>query len=105
MKCWFGDAHAEFLWFLSPMVILLTINAGLFANVIFILIQMDKQKQGLKLKTNQAKETRERCILYLKLFVGMGFLWILEVLQKLTAEVKEKKFHITKLLIGMFNDV
>ena len=101
MQCWFDDTQAEFLWFLLPIIILLTINAGLFANVIFILVQMDKQKKNLKLKTNQAKEARERGILYLKMFVGMGFLWILEILQKLTAEEKEKKYWIIADIIQL----
>ena len=29
-----------------------------------------------------------RCILYLKLFIGMGFLWISEILQKVLPETE-----------------
>ena len=101
LKCTFKETQAEFLWFLLPMIILLTVNAALFANVVFILVKLDRQKQDLGLKTNQQKEARERCILYFKLFIGMGFIWIAEILQKLTAEEEEKKNWISADIINM----
>ena len=101
LKCSFKETHAEFLWFLLPMIILLTVNAGLFTNVVFILVNLDRQKQDLRLKANQQKEARERCILYCKLFIGMGFIWITEILQKIIAKEEEEKNWISADVINM----
>ena len=54
------DTSAEFLWFLLPVIFLLSINAIVFLNIIYILLNLDKQKAQLNLKTNQQNEAKER---------------------------------------------
>ena len=38
----------------------------------------------------------DRCVLYLKLFVGMGFIWITEIIQGLTTDKADRwKWYVT----------
>merc|ERR1719414_1022526 len=78
--CFFAESLSNYIWFYLPMSILLMINAFVFFALCHMIIKMDREKIKIGLKNPMKRsEAVERFLMYLKVFLGMGFLWTMEI--------------------------
>ena len=80
--CFFHQVEAKTLWFFVPIGIFLLINSVMFVKSVIIICQtsnQDRERNG-----NIWTVKMEKFVMYLKLFVGMGFIWTFEIISGLT---------------------
>lgn len=75
-NCWFHDAPETWAYFYGPISILLAMNLVFFILTVFRLWRLSSRGTTVP----GLRSSRFKCILYLKLFMLMGILWIFEVL-------------------------
>ena len=84
-------AYSKALWYYLPIGLFLIINSVMFAITI---LTFCKLKSG---ENNQEKQ--ERFFIYLKLFLGMGFMWSFEIISGLAGDsFHESVWYLTDII-------
>lgn len=91
-KC-FLSPSSEKIWFYIPMLVLLSINTGVYMIMIFKLAIAKWETRNVRLSTNQILSTNsdiaQQLIFFLKLFIVLGILWICDCLHRFIHKDKE----------------
>ncbi|KAL7640916.1 UNVERIFIED_CONTAM: hypothetical protein RMT77_008053 [Armadillidium vulgare] len=84
-SCYFADNKSKWAYLYDIILVLLCVNFGFFIHIVIIL--MKAQKDNKKMFTDQNRNpggnkdaSKERCWMYVKLFVVMGISWLSEVI-------------------------
>ena len=94
LHCFFADKKGLFLWFLGPIAVMLALNLAGCAVIVKTLYKMRKQKRELGIGGDGDHEDYME---YLKIFVGMGALWIFEIVAALV-ETREEYWYVTDVI-------
>ena len=82
--CFFQEVEAKTLWFFVPIGIFLFINALMFGMAILIICKSTNQAEKMNMRSGKRSPKMEKFVMYLKLFLGMGFIWTFEIISGLT---------------------
>merc|ERR1712061_668550 len=74
-SCHFYGGVDKFVWLYLPILVLLLINTGMF---IYIVINICKTNSGSGSSTRSEK--RDKMLIYIRLFLGMGITWYFEII-------------------------
>jgi len=99
-QCWFSDIESKSIWFFLPIGIALLINTVIFALTCRAVCALDKQARDLGITSGQRSKNMERFLTFLKLFLGMGILWIFEIISGgyLDDQAGEESWWVTDTL-------
>ncbi len=107
--------HSKLLWFYGPILMLLLVNLVMFIKVVKKLIEAEGRHVKLNIRRPEERSARKdrqvsvmvevggpcsvtrtpsssvsiRFLIYLKLFVGMGFIWTFEILAGIIEQKEE----------------
>jgi len=76
-RCHFYGGVDKFVWLYLPILILLLINSGMF---IYVVTNICKNDSGSDSKSGNRSEKRDKMLIYIRLFLGMGITWYFEVI-------------------------
>jgi len=78
-SCHFYGGVDKFLWLYLPILLLLLVNTGMF---IYILTNICKAERSGSDSTSGSSrnEKRDKMLIYIRLFLGMGITWYFEIL-------------------------
>ena len=74
---------SKVVWFYLPIGVLLSINAIMFSLTVKQICSLDKQRRELGIISGQRSLEMDRFLMFLKLFLGMGFMWFFEIISGL----------------------
>jgi hypothetical protein len=95
--CWITNKHALYLWFLTPVALLLTASLTLYTITVYKIVQATKAARMVR------KEDKLNLILYIKLALIMGLTWVLAFIWIGTKNiVMEYLFIVFNSLQGAF---
>ena len=94
LHCFFADKKGLFLWFYGPISVMLALNLAGCAVIVKVLWRMRKQKLAIGI---EAQDQRAACAEYLKIFVGMGALWVFEILSAFV-DAREELWYVTDVV-------
>ena len=92
LHCFFADKKGLFLWFYGPIAVMLALNLVGCAAIVKALYKMRRQKRELGIGDDDGN-----CLEYLKIFVGMGALWIFDIVAALV-EAREEYWYVTDVI-------
>nr|XP_040579384.1 G-protein coupled receptor Mth2-like isoform X1 [Lepeophtheirus salmonis] len=95
-QCFFAGKEAIFLYFNIPILIMLLINTIMFFGTVMTIL---KVQRAAKSYFKNQRESLDRFALFMKLFLGMGIIWIFEILAKGTSGiVPQEVWYFTDIL-------
>lgn len=115
--CFFTDKWSKFLLFYLPISLMLVVSLFMFVWVVKVLLGTERQKRRLHLREANKRSDKMnkyvmvkmsschcsdnvtflRFIIYLKLFLGMGFIWTFEIVAAMS-DSDQKWWYVTDFL-------
>ena len=96
--CFFVTIEAKGLWFFLPIGLFLLVNAVMFTLTSMVLCQSQTNAKQVN-ANNPRNKKRAQFMVYVKLFLGMGFIWIFEIISGFANDgVHESAWYLTDLL-------
>ena len=74
---------SKVVWFYLPIGVLLSVNAIMFSLTVKQICSLDRQRRELGIISGQRSIEMDRFLMFLKLFLGMGFMWFFEIISGL----------------------
>ena len=100
--CFFDNLEAKAVWFYLPIGLFLLVNITMFVMTVIRLYSVDAEQRKVNGKRT---DKYDRFVIYLRLFLGMGAIWIFEIFAGLTDDyVHESVWYFTDVL-NMFQGV
>ena len=96
--CFFTSIEAKGIWFFLPIGLFLIANSIMFTLTTIVICKTDANQR--KANRNQSNDNKwDKFLVYLKLFFGMGFIWIFEIISGLVPDqVHESSWYFTDIL-------
>ena len=96
--CWINNSSANLFFFVLPVAFSISFNAVCFSLTVRAIWKTNKQAQRA---THEAVK-RKTAVVFLKIFILMGFTWIFGFLQVLVSDFFEYPFIIFATLQGLY---
>lgn len=96
--CWINNPTANLFFFVFPVALSISFNAVCFSFTVRAIWKMNKQAQRA---THEAVK-RRTAVVFLKIFILMGFTWIFGFLKVLVSQYFEYPFIIFATLQGVY---
>ena len=94
--CFFASIEAKALWFYLPIGVFLLANILMFTLTVRRLCNVDAEQRKVNGKRT---DNWDKFLIYLRLFLGMGAIWIFEIIAGLFDEhVHESAWYLTDIL-------
>lgn len=105
ISCLFTDKTSKAIWLFLPISMMLAINFWIFVSCVRTVWVIDQQAVNVGSETQQ-RDKIDRFLTYIKLFVGMGFIWIFEIIAGMASDdIHESAwyfFDVLNMMQGFF---
>merc|ERR1712156_1366824 len=92
----FSSMTSKAVWFYLPIGVLLFINAIMFSLTVKEICCLDRQRRQFGIISGKRSLEIDRFLLFLKLFLGMGMMWIFEIIAGIFDDhVDESAWYLT----------
>lgn len=97
--CFFTDPVSKAIWFFLPIGLMLCINGILFSMTVVTIWKTSTSKIDMRTSNKNKNENFEKFLMYLKLFLGMGFIWVFEISAGLAGDdIPDYAWYVTDIL-------
>ena len=96
--CWINSSSANLVFFILPVALCISVNIVFFALTVRAITKTNKETRRATYHTNN----RITAIVFLKIFILMGFTWIFGFMKDLVSRYFEYPFIIFTTLQGLY---